>query len=107
MDRELKAKWVAALLSGDYSQTTGKLRRTDGYCCLGVLADIIDPEGWSDPTKQKAVNLPPYMTWNKVAGFLPHKILDKDSQMYLSSLNDTGNSFKKIAKWIKANVHAD
>ncbi len=47
-------KWIKALRSGEYSQTTGVLRRkfTDafgtqigvGYCCLGVLCDIFKPK---------------------------------------------------------------
>ena len=44
MNQEIKAKWVAALRSGDYKQTTGELRSGDedshGYCCLGVLCEI-------------------------------------------------------------------
>jgi hypothetical protein len=48
MDTELKAKWVEALRSGKYTQGRGALRRNDNtYCCLGVLADIIDHDGWS------------------------------------------------------------
>src|ERR1700722_19140718 len=39
MDPALKAKWVAALRSGEYKQGDGKLhnRTDDSYCCLGVL----------------------------------------------------------------------
>lgn len=33
-------KWVAALRSGEFKQTTGTLQNEDGYCCLGVLADL-------------------------------------------------------------------
>lgn len=40
MDKALKKKWVKALRSGDYEQTTCALRVGDGFCCLGVLADI-------------------------------------------------------------------
>lgn len=53
---EFKAKWLEALRSGKYTQTRGKLRRTaqqgndpdriPGFCCLGVLCDIIDPNAW-------------------------------------------------------------
>lgn len=32
--------WVEALRSGKYEQASGHLRTTEGYCCLGVLADI-------------------------------------------------------------------
>ena len=44
----LQTKWIEALRSGKYDQATGKLRNTSGFCCLGVLCDVIDPEGWED-----------------------------------------------------------
>lgn len=49
MNPELKAKWVAALRSGEYEQTTGTLRDVDGhgFCCVGVLADVLDTAAWS------------------------------------------------------------
>ena len=43
-------KWIEALRSGEYEQTTGVLRNEKGYCCLGVLCDIYNKEtgegGW-------------------------------------------------------------
>ena len=44
MKPSIKEMWVNALLSGDYSQTTGVLRSNDGYCCLGVLCDLYSQE---------------------------------------------------------------
>ena len=52
MDAGLKARWVEALRSGGYEQTHGALRLPInegdevGYCCLGVLCNLIDPDGW-------------------------------------------------------------
>ena len=47
MDPELKAKWVAALRSGEYPQAQQVLVAVDadtneptGYCCLGVLCKV-------------------------------------------------------------------
>jgi len=41
MNPEVKAKWVAALRSGEYKQGTDHLRTNAGcFCCLGVLVDI-------------------------------------------------------------------
>jgi hypothetical protein len=45
MNPEIRARWVAALRSGDYAQTTGKLRNNEGFCCLGVLCDLAEREG--------------------------------------------------------------
>lgn len=40
MNPEIKAKWVAALRSGEYKQGTGKLKNEKNeFCCLGVLCD--------------------------------------------------------------------
>jgi hypothetical protein len=53
LNPEYKALWVAELRSGKYAQGNGRLRRLlvadrFEYCCLGVLCDIINPNGWTD-----------------------------------------------------------
>lgn len=42
MNPEIKAKWIAALRSGEFTQGSGALRRadTDRFCCLGVLCEL-------------------------------------------------------------------
>lgn len=54
MNPEVKAKWIAALRSGNYKQTQYHLRDDYGYCCLGVLCDIYASEHqdaeWVDVT---------------------------------------------------------
>lgn len=47
MKRELLDKWLAALRGGKYEQTSGYLQDTDGFCCLGVLCDVMDPTAWT------------------------------------------------------------
>jgi len=42
---ENRRKWVAALRSGEYPQTQGILRDSDGYCCLGVACELARYEG--------------------------------------------------------------
>lgn len=37
-------KWIAALRSGKYKQTRGRLQDGDGFCCLGVLCDSVVPK---------------------------------------------------------------
>ena len=54
----MKAKWIAALRSGKYQQSWGALRGYDGYCCLGVLCDVADPEGWDGDSHRKYVSQP-------------------------------------------------
>ena len=42
MTPELKAQWIAALRSGEYTQGRGALKTGDGgYCCLGVLCIVL------------------------------------------------------------------
>lgn len=43
VDTDLVVRWIEALESGRYTQTTGVLHDDNGYCCLGVLCDIVDP----------------------------------------------------------------
>lgn len=50
MDKELKRRWVEALRSGNYKQGHKGLRKKEEFCCLGVLADVGDPEGWQKGT---------------------------------------------------------
>ena len=47
MKKEIADKWVAALRSGEYKQTTGQLanvERTE-HCCLGVLCEMAIKDG--------------------------------------------------------------
>lgn len=39
MNPRIKNIWIEALRSGRYPQGKRYLRSTEGYCCLGVLAD--------------------------------------------------------------------
>lgn len=53
LDAETKAKWIAALRSGDYKQTKNALKNSysDSYCCLGVLCVVsgIEAGGYAYP----------------------------------------------------------
>lgn len=55
--KENRAKWVAALRSGNYSQTKEVLcDGGGGYCCLGVLCDIYEKEtGDTLPKKESGM----------------------------------------------------
>lgn len=48
MPKELLAKWLAALRSGDFQQCRGSMMKVDegqpGFCCLGVLAKVADAD---------------------------------------------------------------
>lgn len=44
LDPEFKAKWVAALRSGEFKQTHGRLKSEAGHCCIGVLCHLAKRE---------------------------------------------------------------
>jgi hypothetical protein len=55
MNPAVKAKWVAALRSGDYKKGTGKLRdERDCFCALGVLCNIHAQEHPEIAAQQKS-----------------------------------------------------
>ena len=80
MNPEIKAKWVAALRSGQYQQGKGYLKRWDAdaltpsHCCLGVLCEIAKAEG-VDISESKldngAVGLAAYAMFGKDSQTLP------------------------------------
>ncbi len=41
MNKKIKAKWIEALRSGKYKQTKEVLHDGDGFCCLGVLCEVL------------------------------------------------------------------
>ena len=51
MKQDIKTKWVAALRHGTYKQGTHRLRTGNRFCCLAVLCDVIDPDGWESPVR--------------------------------------------------------
>lgn len=104
MDQALKARWVAALRSGEYEQGHMRLRKGDRFCCLGVLADLVNPHGWFGEGER---------CWWKpgTAGLAPHAtdvpaaLVPYAAQGVLAALNDrAGLSFSAIADWIEENL---
>lgn len=115
MDQELKAKWVAALRSGEYVQTTMALWREfegcESNCCLGVLARLGGGEKADVRTnrfiKDKAfdIKLPNGIKLSafKASGFEPFGLSDEQAGD-LASRNDNGASFPEIADYIEKNL---
>jgi hypothetical protein len=72
LNAEVKAKWVAALLSGEYKQGKGWLRsRQDDYCCLGVLCDLARADGvgdWSLTADKTGVSIYRYVAEGQMDG---------------------------------------
>ena len=113
MDQELKQKWVDALRSGNYEQTTRQLRGSeDKFCCLGVLANIVDPDAWELRGNTWLWNgsamVLPRIT-RKELGFVEYQDHRSDEyraleQGYYSAMNDAGKSFSDLADEIEQNL---
>ena len=112
MNKQIKAKWVAALRSGKYIQTTGLLRRSQpgdtlSHCCLGVLCDLA-PEGeWASDsvyshskTDYSGGALPEgVVKWAGLSSNNP--VVLAEPVRNLSDVNDSGATFDEIADIIE------
>lgn len=53
MNPDLKARWLAALRSGDYKQGPYRLETDDGrFCCLGVLCKVLGVDTFKGVTEE-------------------------------------------------------
>jgi hypothetical protein len=105
MDKDLKAKWIAALRSGKYEQGREYLRKDDSYCCLGVLCDLVDPNGWVYDSEFYSFH---FNSDHDVDQWLPSSLPEKygiDRESDLVDLNDTKQyDFNQIADWIEVSL---
>lgn len=102
MDPELKAKWVAALRSGQYPQGRDHLRTfEDQYCCLGVLTDLMFPNEWAVSDSTRAYEHAGRYCW---PAYLEDNPLSYRTMKTLAGMNDRSKSFSEIADWIEANL---
>ena len=112
MKANIKKRWIAALRSGKYQQTKGRLRRVRGgkitHCCLGVLGEL-----YCEATKQswnnREVNLKQGLSlrvqnWAGLPDSLGArvKIVYKEPSLrgydyYLAEHNDKSATFAQIA----------
>lgn len=108
LDHEFKSKWVGALRSGKYKQRMGLLRggpcMEDGFCCLGVALDLIDPNGWTGIGQQEWKGLGA----TNILGTAPVIGVTKEEARRLAGMND-GHLYQKltfaeIADYIESNL---
>ena len=130
MDKEIKAKWVEALRSGNYKQGTNYLNNRDEntFCCLGVLCEINSYKGiQKSPIMINNGDKPALATSFRVSDddekessifYLTKKArdyfgLDKDQCQSLMDMNDgvqtvceviEPKSFSEIALYIEENL---
>ena len=118
-----RKKWIDALRSGNYQQTTDGYLHLDGkYCCLGVLCDVYEKETGrkveatiSLPTGPETFGFkydfetletfPQVMEWvglrNRIGLYDEVDEVDENGQCSLSHKNDYGFSFEEIAEIIE------
>ena len=105
--KENRKKWVAALRSGEYKQTTNALRNDKGFCCLGVACDISGLGGWGFYNAEGEY---PYSRYNALI-YLPNIVrswlgLHKNDGEYdatsLTEDNDAGRTFQDIADIVES-----
>ena len=110
MNPQIKQKWVDALRSCEYQQTQGRLRKEDGFCCLGVLCDLYIKENnveWEIEDdiyryeKHFTVLPPSVVGWAGVEDSNPYVIGVTGFVGSLSALNDSGFTFNEIADLIE------
>ncbi len=118
MKPKIKQKWLEALKSEEYNQSSSRLKTDKGFCCLGVLCDIhrktIKKKDykWESPKDgifsylESEASLPKIVIewaglsneWGNLKKEVKYKNVNHNS---LYRLNDEGMTFKQIAKVIE------
>lgn len=99
-------KWMEALESGEFSQTTGTLQYHDNFCCLGVLCKtqgrLIDGYDGQERCCLPEGN-PCFSELSQEGNFpLGCTVTYRGTEMNsLAALNDRGATFEEIAKVIR------
>lgn len=104
MPPNLKAGWIKALRSGHYKQEQGLLKSEEGFCCLGVLADICGCQWEADSDQGILFNEnvrhmnDSYLSW-----YAARRLgISRHEQKNLAEMNDQGASFDMIADKIES-----
>lgn len=114
--KQIIKKWVAALRSGKFRRGESELaKRVKGkhveYCCLGVLCELAKKEGIVEKAYQDGYSI----YYGNERYYLPQEVKDwaglrstqgsrGSEKQSLAYLNDSGNSFNRIADVIESDV---
>lgn len=110
MKQEIAQAWVAALRSGKYRQSKGRLKGEAGFCCLGVLCEISGLDKWTAQRLNGNVICYSYASARSTlpglvgewAGMLsPNGTISGTDCRTLAKCNDGGASFEEIAGMIE------
>ena len=109
VNEEFVERWIEALESGDYEQTTKVLHDEKGFCCLGVATDIYQKDHdleWKKTEfgyycdrslKGRGGEVLP----EKVQLYIGAKSCNEFRDKCLSQMNDNGASFTEIAQVLR------
>lgn len=105
MKKDVRDRWVEALRSGRYRQTTRHLKDETGHCCLGVLCEVIEYP-WED---MKRVGGDAYDFNSDQTDPCPITSLALVDLFALAGMNDGANgqnrhSFAEIADYIEKSI---
>jgi hypothetical protein len=108
MKSDIKERWVTALRSGEYKQTTGSLNNGRGYCCLGVLCELLKDESdlFNKYTDDGVLDNKSSFYGNEETSLNNYQLdfvdLQAEQMDKLISLNDNyGRTFKELAYYIE------
>ena len=102
MNPEVKAKWLAALRSGEYKQGRGRLRSAnDEFCCLGVLCDLYAQETGKGWEPHGTDNWTMFGHPGVLPGLVARWAATSEDPLKLSGLNDDGATFTELADKIE------
>jgi hypothetical protein len=117
MKEEIKAQWVAALRSGRYEQTQGRLQRDGSFCCMGVLCELaveagvipspvfVPPiSGGSEVAaygRSELTGSPPAEVWDW-SGFEALGVVDELAMELMARNDELDQSFEEIADYIES-----
>lgn len=98
MNAELKAKWVKALRGGEYRQSKFALKDSQGYCCLGVLAEVagIEMASYNSAVAYEQIRC--------LIGGEENKADYSVTSPYVEMNDAKDKSFAEIADYVEANL---
>lgn len=104
-EKEQVLKWLEALRSGKYKQTTGTLQDENGFCCLGVACKILIPNDnlivWGNSNMIKGT-VPSHQPNSPRWLFNINTYFDKKGFGSITILNDIDKkNFNEIADFIE------
>lgn len=114
---EIRARWLAALRSGEHKQTTQVLTRVaeDGtlsHCCLGLLCQLVGARKVASPGRI-SYGIPSCRPATSSSVILPESVMKLagmktmeggiSEELTLASANDSGKTFSEIADLIEEN----